>query len=449
MSRSAAIGLFILAGLVIAAWFVLRIQGMRIGETPGIDYVVELPDAEGLQPKAWVLYKGVRVGRVTGVSLSGEGVAVRVTMQSRLDLREGTRARIVNVGLLGEKNLELLAGPPDAPPLPQGGHIRGVPAPSLDRALDQANAIGANVEAITGDLRRAVGGPDGGSPRMEELLQNLTELTAVLKEAVAENRHALRGSLDEAREASRAITVLAQHLTDLADRQSSQVDRTADNVVATSESLRRAAATLESLAAKLDHGEGAVGRLVSDPETGQRFDDALDSVKTGADAMSHLAEGARQVRLGVGIRGDYLAAHGRGKGYFGAMLTGQSLSLKLEVVNAPLALVSVAGAPRADEEAERIAWTAQVGYRFGFFRVRSGLNESRVGAGADVFLLEERLRLSADLWDLSRAGLRPHVRLEAAVTPWRPIFLVGGWDDALNPGQGDSVFIGAGLQFGR
>lgn len=428
MKNSVRVGAFALVALAVAAWFVLRIQHIRLGRHPGVDYVVVMSDADGLQEKAWVLFKGVRVGKVSKMELQDEGVRATVNMQTRIPLREGATARVLNVGLLGEKQLELLQGREGAPLLPNHAELKGFPSSSLDRVLKMAADVGEDVREVSSTVKNAVKGEE--ERNLRAVLDNMAVLTAEVRELVAANRAGVQDSVEGARAASKNIDEI-------------------------SESLLRTANILESLANRIEHGEGAVGKLVSDPGTGQKVDEALGAVADSANAVSDAVEGASSLQIGISLRADYLAARNGLRGVFGVnlapssawMLTFQAVT-QPPLTTAPNAVGVMGPVELPVSSSSQLYWTALLGYRFSAFRLRLGFIESTPGIMGELFLFADRLGLRAEVWEFSRADGVPHARLEAAVYPVRPIFLVGGWDDPLPGGVQSSAFIGAGLRFG-
>jgi len=100
-----------------------------------------------VEPGARVLYQGVEVGRVTGVSLEQPSpeAAARVRVSLAIDdpeirLREADRFHVASEGVMGEDVVEIVPAPQPSPALASGDTVAGVP-PILTRmedALDEA-----------------------------------------------------------------------------------------------------------------------------------------------------------------------------------------------------------------------------------------------------------------------------------------------------------------------
>ena len=159
------VGIFATLCLVVLALLIWKIEDLNPFTTKGQRLDAVFTSVAGLDDKASVRVAGVQVGQVDGVGLEGNKAASpwRSTSPSRLTL--GTRARIANLGLLGEKYVELIPGPPNAPPLPPGTVLVGETPPSLDDAMAKINDIGASIQQVTGQLS---GGNVGRRPQQPD-----------------------------------------------------------------------------------------------------------------------------------------------------------------------------------------------------------------------------------------------------------------------------------------
>ena len=81
---------------------------------------------------------------------------------------------------------------------------------------------------------------------------------------------------------------------------------------------------------------------------------------------------------------------------------------------------------------EQLRLTFQFGKRLGPVAFRFGIKESTGGFGADFFLFDDRLMLSADVYDM-RSNQYPRITGRASLAVYKQmVYLVGGVDDVLN-----------------
>src|SRR6202165_4347992 len=151
MSSAAKVGIFMLIILAILGSFILKIEDIPVGRGGATKTVTAVFDSvAGVDNKSKVRVAGVPVGEVKDIQLRGDGKAL-VTMEIDTDiqLRKGAFARVVNLGLLGEKYIEIVPSPIGMPELAQGTPLQGATTASIDDVTNQVSAIATDIKATT------------------------------------------------------------------------------------------------------------------------------------------------------------------------------------------------------------------------------------------------------------------------------------------------------------
>lgn len=113
-TRDLVAGIFVLAGLVVVAVLAFRIGDAPFSEPGGLVLYARFDETGGLKRRAPVEIAGVKIGRVTGISLDEDFRArVRLEVDSKLRLPTDTSASIVTAGLLGDRYVSLQVGGED------------------------------------------------------------------------------------------------------------------------------------------------------------------------------------------------------------------------------------------------------------------------------------------------------------------------------------------------
>lgn len=112
MSQTIKVGIFMTVALVVLAYLIFKVEDWSLFGATGQRVEAGFDSVVGLDDKAPVRVAGVRVGRVDGVRLEGQRAIVSLLLETPVELTEGARARIANVGLLGDKFVVLTLGPP-------------------------------------------------------------------------------------------------------------------------------------------------------------------------------------------------------------------------------------------------------------------------------------------------------------------------------------------------
>jgi phospholipid/cholesterol/gamma-HCH transport system substrate-binding protein len=449
VSAAAKVGALVLVGLGLAAWFVLHIESEAVDGARGKHYRVEMADAQGLIDKSPVFIRGVRVGRVVKLRLSGDRVVGEVLLRPEVVLHEGAAASVSSVGLLGQKQLVISPGQEGSPELPEDTVLQGSLAMSLDEVLQKMGEIGQDVKDITGSVRASVASPESAE-EVRHILRGASGAVAQVERALAANQDELRATVRSVERFARATAGVVTRLDALlASTAGPGTGGSGGEFTSLVSRLNATAGNLEDITGRVQRGEGPVGQLLS--AEGGDLGAGVRSLQDGVGQLSGALTALEQTRVSLGLRGDWLAGRGQAKGFLQLQVQPQGNAfLRLEAVGEPFGLQSE---HRADDGTlvrsyqAPLAFSAQLGARLlPPLAVRAGLTESRLGAGVDAYALEDRLRLSVDAWDFGRGQLQPHLRLEAAFTLYRPLYVVAGWDDPLNTGRGlGSAWVGAGL----
>lgn len=258
------VGLLLVAALLIGTVAVVSFSGIRAYFRPTFPLTTRFSQVAGLKPGAVVMLSGVQVGSVTALTLlPGEGQGVEVTMavyaSHRADIRTDARASLGSQGLLGDKYIELAPGTPEAPPIAPGATLGGT-APT--------------------DFTQVVGQAQDAADRLARLLD---ELTALAQSARAGEGTAGRllhdpALYDEARGAAKAVAGSASQVTDTAQAYRDLGKRLNEMLAADGtltrlakdpepfDRLNQALGRMDRVLARVEKGEGSVGKAFADPE---------------------------------------------------------------------------------------------------------------------------------------------------------------------------------------
>jgi phospholipid/cholesterol/gamma-HCH transport system substrate-binding protein len=494
MSSAAKIGVFMLIVLAILGYFVLKIEDIDVTRGKGTKKITAVFDSvAGLDKKSAVRVAGVRVGKVADVQLRPDGKAV-VTLEVDKDVNLHTNAvaHVANLGLLGEKYVELDPGTATLPKLPDENVVlRGTEPASFDDVTNQVSAIAEDVKAITASLRATVGGPQG-QQRLEEIVGNVQAITAEVRSLIAANRSNVDATLGNAREITAQLRVEIPKIAASIDRVAGQLGGTVgenrqdvreivDNLKHLSSDLRTTTDNLNAITGQVKSGEGTVGKLVYSDEAHKRLTSALTSVESGVTELKNTLGRVGKLQLDLGLSGDYYAGGNRNNTAGTGNFNGSSRSgvwarvtpnpernrfynieladdpfgrrhdkLTETTVTDPLTGQSHTTITRETRFDHNFLVSAQAGWNLAPFSVRLGLIDSTGGAGID-YHFNDRIRLTGEAFDFGhKRDDHPHIRTFGEYvfrreTPTTPtIFLRSGIDNALNK---TAFTIGAGIRW--
>lgn len=261
-----------------------------------------------------VTLRGVRVGRVQAIEVAGEGVDVTLRIQEGVALPEDPLVVVHPVSLFGEWAAALESrsardgAPPDTLPHP-GDMLAGVTSADFTELAESGGNIAANLQTITDrltvafdeetaeDFSRSIQNFEAASDELVRLLArqresfggfardmseagrtlrdvsaNLDTTVSRLEAATAEGE--LAAILDNTRRASASLDTLSRQLRGTAGEARGTIAR-ADSV------LRRA----DVILARVQRGEGSVGRLTRDEEVYEELASALIELRALLDDL--------------------------------------------------------------------------------------------------------------------------------------------------------------------
>jgi phospholipid/cholesterol/gamma-HCH transport system substrate-binding protein len=236
---------------------------------------VRFAQAGGLGEGDEVSVNGLRKGSVKRMRLAGDYVVVDLALSNELTITRDSKVAIRNVGLMGEKVIAVdLRTTGEA--YSTRDTIIGEYESGMAEVMAEAGKMVHSVRHIVTQLD-SVSASLGSRGGLAGTLENFRQTSEELRVAVEENRAALKATLENFAASSQTVKGLTSEregqLRETLDHFSSAA-KNLDGMTMRLDSLRIAA---QSVAAKLDRGEGSLGRLVNDDKL---YSDLNSSVKS-------------------------------------------------------------------------------------------------------------------------------------------------------------------------
>jgi phospholipid/cholesterol/gamma-HCH transport system substrate-binding protein len=254
-------------------------------------YEIRFTRINGLRVGSPVSLTGVDIGSVQDVSFPSDpnasyiSIGVRVSGRAAARIREDSTARIRTIGLLGDKYIEISAGSPQSPMLPQGSIIPSVDPIDYEALLGESGDIITNIVETTNSLRNVLAAIENGEGLLGQMVKNREQGATTLADLQKTVAHvestaaALERMAKEVEAGKGAFGVLL--------KRGEEAQRLLAN-------LDRAAAELAKITGRLETAQGALPQLIQDKQYGQEL---LRDLRALA---ANLAEVSEKINRGKG-----------------------------------------------------------------------------------------------------------------------------------------------------
>ncbi|MBX3226740.1 MAG: MCE family protein [Labilithrix sp.] len=468
VSQAAKIGLFaiVTAG---AGYLVYKTIHKETGKGGGYVVHAYLHDASGIARQSRVTIAGIPVGSVENIRLEDGRARVDVRVNGDVPLHATARLGVKSASLLGENVIVLTEGV-GAPDKKDGDEIETIPdAASVDDIKAQVSRIAALIEKVAEQLAKSVGSEQGGK-NMTAILQNLADATEAINLTVRENRaviHETLGNIDritarggpELQEILINIKTITQDVKEMMaakggpDGEGGELRQTIERVNRASKSLESALGHIDNISARVDRGEGTVGRLTKDEAL-------INEVQGVAEGVNDYVDSLRKLQTVVGLRSDYNFLASTVKSYVELRLQPREDKYYLiELINDPRGKTSFTQTdvdttnPNDPAHYRTVTTTTTDAFRFslqfarriGPFTGRFGIKESTGGIGLDTHLLSNRFEIVQDFFGFGEE-IQPRYRLWVGYEFIKRLWLIGGIDHIFLANRRD-YFLGLQLRF--
>ena len=482
MAQMIKVGIFATVCLVILAVLIWKIEDISPFHKQGKHLQAVFPTVAGLDDKSAVRMAGVRIGRVDGIGLAADGrsAQLRLLIEQPVPLTEGASARIANLGLLGDKYVEIVPGPPTAPPLPDNAILRGTSPVTFDEAMAKLDSIGTSIEKVTGSF----GGGNLGN-NVNDLVADLRMTSDEIRALVAENRANVAASVRNidaltatlARELPRISADTQRALDQVAGiiaENRGDVSASMSNIRELTSHLQTSVDNLNKITGEIASGQGTVGKLVNSDEAYKSAVATLDSIKSGVESLSGTIGAIQRFKMDLDLQGYLLQKQqntfSRSHSMFDILIDPQdsqrlykvgiavtpngTYRTRIDHVTFTNEQGQTSSTTTKDQVTEdKVGWNALLGFHttnepWSDVRFWGGLIESKGGVQVE-YPFNARLRrplwLSFEAFDFSRPNnQRAHLRLTAKWQLHPNLYVIGGYDDPL---EQHSLFLGAGIRW--
>lgn len=275
VQQSARVGLFFVLGIALIWVAYETLSGGKILEKEGYTLTASFRNLKELKPGDDVRMAGVKIGTVQSTRLRERQAEAVLLISPSVKVPADAEATVAMAGLLGSNYIAVTLGTDEAPILEPGSEIATRTTADLNTVLSKLGDLSEELQTSLQGVSAVFEGDDQGN-----LFENINSL-------VAENREAINLTL----------------------------------------------ANLQSITAKIEQGEGTLGKLVNDASLHTELTSAIAEIRNAATGFQQLStqvnEVIAQVQSGQGTLGTLLYDEALGEEIRGVAANLRELSAKL------------------------------------------------------------------------------------------------------------------------
>ncbi len=481
MTRLVKIGLFVLlTGTGSIIYIMQTAETIDAPDTYQVKAMIE--DASGLMPGTRVWVSGVTVGRVREVDLVRGKAQLLMEISSEVPVYQDAVVEKTMQSMLGNAVVSLQPGTPQKPKIESGEVIYNViSTTAMDRTFNAAERVSAEMGDFMEELNKFMG-KGGGYETLDEMLRLARDTVDTTNRLVEENLVLLSQSMEnvvriterldtsssqDVKELSKILAhtaSIAERLDTLLANRDDDINESISTINESVDQLNATLAHLQNITAKIERGEGNIGKLVNDESIYNRVDRVTENV-------DEFVNSAMGLNVQVGVKTEYmtlkqaakthaevrLIPKGKPKYYsFGVVDTPDQLSQTTEtrtlVIDNTNGTIDEDTTTTETERTNELKLSAEMARRFGPLTLHGGIIESSAGLGLNYQPIKQ-FTLSTELFDFDQEDV-PYLRGYGTIYPvydpdstnllnW--MYLTGGVDNALHNDERD-YFFGIGMR---
>ena len=468
MRTETKIGLFVFLGLL--SLFILSIQVNSFSNfgKKGYDIYAYINNATGLEKNAKIKLRGVDIGFLKDKQLYNKEVKLKLFINKGIKIPKDSIISLSQDSMLGGKYIEIIPSNSNIF-LKAGDSINKYKKiASFDEAVDSINAAAEEFKTLIHKLNNGI--DKNSISNLQETLSNLKSGTQYFKDILAENRNNLKDTISGAKTMMFTINERLPKILKQVDDLSVEFKTTGKTI---NDKLPKIMAQLDDLTLEFKQTGITINQKLPDlmDRFGQLEDNATDILVTNKDSLHNAIASADTFFTSGGGAFDKL------NDYFTSLTKSE---LDVDIATYQMTKDSytqtralVAYRPKPDKYyilgvtstkdytnskylsqdkhiKAKTFITAELGKRYDNVLLRGGVIDSTGGVGIDYFMDNDKIKLSAEVYDFNAVndirGDNAHARVEARYQMFNHINLYAGYDNFLN-NQAANLFLGLGVAF--
>lgn len=292
MSNELKLGFFVSLGIFAILLTIMLLGNYSLTSKYKVNTYFE--DASGLPKKAKVKISGVDIGNIKEISLKDGKAKIILVINRDIKLYADAKAKIVSMGIIGTKYIDIFPGTPSNKQIRDGDTIASEETQALE------NMIGGVVDQINKILSNVSGGIN------EDFFKNLSDTVSNLKKVS-------QTIANKEKEIGQVIDNFKNFSSDLYEITSKNKDDIRDIVA----QLHKVSEKIDQIVTKINEGDGTIAALINDKKMAEELKETVTEVKTTVKQLQTFTGKASKLEIDWEYMGRYDSRYSKFRNDFG------------------------------------------------------------------------------------------------------------------------------------
>lgn len=275
------VGIFVIVCLALMAGLIWKFGKYEPLTKHTYEINVVFSTVGGIVNDAGVLYGGIGVGKVRSITLDQQGllkVKVTLAIYDTVKIRKDAKFVINQSGLLGDRYVDIIPQGATAEFLEPGATVEGSTSVDLSEAIhgvvDVLHQAAGTIQRVDKAIQRidetvlsrqSLEHIDSSLANIDITTSNAIALTLSLRSIVDDNRGKVDETLTKFSDVADNLKLTSRSVDQVVKKVDQIVTVNQDDIRAATKKLAESAERLNDIFARLEKGEGTVGKLLVDP----------------------------------------------------------------------------------------------------------------------------------------------------------------------------------------
>ena len=360
MSNELKLGIFVTIGLIAVLLTIMLLGNYSLTSK----YVVNtyFDNTAGLPKKAKVKISGVDVGNIKDIVLEDGKAKVILVIDRRIKLYSDATAKIVSMGIIGTKYVEIIPGTPTNAIIEHGQTIKTATGSSLEELIEDAVK---KVNEVLGDASTGLN---------KDFFKNLYDTVENLKkvsQTIADKEKQISKVIDNFQTLSNNFKNFSSDLYGITQQNKEDIR---DIIL----ELKKVSSKIDEIVTKINEGDGTIATLINDEEMADEIKDTVSDIKVTVQQLQEFVSRTKKLEIDWEYTGRFDTRNERYRNDFGIRFRPNNHKFYYLGIN------NIGNYTNEDDEFERNNLNkidALIGFRSENFEAYGGIMRSKGGVG--------------------------------------------------------------------